>query len=435
MGRPRLDLGVGLVSLGGVDLLWTEIADLVDVLEVEPQTLWQWDGAGGPRLNPAALRWCKNTGRPLLSHGVGYPVGGTVPPDLRGVRAAAKSARELDAVHWSEHLSFNQAQSDRVFHAGFLLPPIPTETAVTAAVSNIARYQDQLDLPFLVETPASYLRRTPGDLRDGEFVREVSEGADCGILLDLHNVWANELNGRQKVLEFVDELPLERVWELHLAGGMYLDGYYLDAHCGGVAPELLELAALIVPRLHNLRAILFEAIPVSLMALGAPGLRRVLTDLHHLADLPEIDAATAPARTSIEIGAEIVTEIGTGTPRGESAVPVPAPVSTARRESLLAAYTTRAGDEVPDADPGAVVLRRLTDEARLSLVAGADPERLSWMFARLGRERTDALMAEFLTAGPATIWPADVALDFARWFDEHRDGWQAASEQNQPITR
>ena len=441
MTRPRLDLGVGLVSLSGVDLLWTEIADLVDVLEVEPQTLWQWDRAGGPRLNPAALRWCKSTGRPLLSHGVGYPVGGTVAPDPRGVQAAAESARELDAVHWSEHLSFNQAQSDRVFHAGFLLPPIPTETAVTAAVSNIARYQDQLDLPFLVETPASYLRRTPGDLRDGEFVREVSERADCGILLDLHNVWANELNGRQKVLDFVDELPLERVWELHLAGGMYLDGCYLDAHCGGVAPELLELAALIVPRLHNLRAILFEAIPVSLMALGASGLRRVLTDLHHLADLPEDCAVADPARPAVEPEPDM--------PRAEPAapapppslapvpvpVPIPIPIPTAQRESLLAAYTTRASDEIPAADPGAVVLRRLTDDARLSLVAGADPERLSWMFARLGRRHTDALMTEYLAAAPATIWPAAVALDFARWFDEHRDAWEAASEQNQPITR
>ena len=34
----RLDLGVGIVALGGLDLFWPDIADLVDVVEVEPQT-------------------------------------------------------------------------------------------------------------------------------------------------------------------------------------------------------------------------------------------------------------------------------------------------------------------------------------------------------------------------------------------------------------
>ncbi len=405
MGWSRLDLGVGLVALGGVDLLWREIADLVDTVEVEPQTIWRRDTADGWQLDPAPLRWLKTTERPLLSHGVGYPVGGTVPPDLAGVRAAAESARQLGAPHWSEHLSFNRAESGRVFHAGFLLPPVPTEAAVDAAVANIALYQDHLDLPFLVETPANYLRRTSGDLRDGQFVREVSERADCGILLDLHNVWANELNGRQQVLDFIEDLPLERVWELHLAGGLHLDGYYLDAHCGPVPSTLLELAAVVVPRLPHLRAIVFESVPESLITLGVTGMRRVLEDLRHLASLPACtDAVVASRPTSYE-------------PQGGSLL------TAAERESRLAAYTTRASDEVPDGDPGATVLRHLTDHARLSLVTGVEPERLGWMLAHLGRERSDALVAEFLAACPASSWPDEQGSAFARWFDDRASSW------------
>jgi uncharacterized protein (UPF0276 family) len=401
MGWPRLELGVGVVALGGIDLIWAQIADLVDVVEVEPQTIWlppPW------RLDPAPFGWLTSIDRPLLSHGVGFPVGGTVPPDPAGVRAAAESARQLGALHWSEHLSFNQARSGEVIHAGFLLPPILTEATVEAAVVNIASYQEQLDLPFLVETPASYLASRPGDLTDGEFVREVSSRADCGILLDLHNIWANELNGRQSVSDFLKDIPLERVMELHLAGGFSLDDYYLDAHVGPVPAALLEIAAAVVPALPNLRAIIFETVPESVVGLGGPGMRQVLRDLHDLADLPARAVNAHPPRR----------------PPADGSLE-----ATVEREYRLAAYTTRVSDVLPDGDPGAAVLRHLTDQARLSLVTGAEPERLRWMLTRLGKERTDALLEEFLAACPANPWPAEQGLAFARWYEDHRPMWDA----------
>jgi uncharacterized protein len=410
VGWPRLDLGVGLVALGGIDLIWPEIADLVDVIEVEPQTIWYPAETGGWELDPAALRWLQATDRPILSHGVGFPVGGTVLPDLRGVQEAAESARRFGALHWSEHLSFNQAQSGKVIHAGFLLPPVLTEATVEAAAINIARYQDQLDLPFLVETPANYLRGRPGDLSDGQFVRQVSERADCGILLDLHNVWANELNGRQSVADFMAEIALERVWELHLAGGFYLEGYYLDAHYGPVPAALLKLAAAVVPTLHRLRAIIFESVPESVASLGASGIRGVLHDLHDLANLQASIADTGtPPRLAVE-----------RLPAGSLQV-------TAEREYCLAAYTTRLSHVVPDGDPGATVLRHLTDQARLSLVTGTQPERLRWMLTHLGRGRTDALLNEFLATCPASSWPAEQGSSFAQWFEDCRPTWDVSS--------
>jgi uncharacterized protein len=65
---------------------------------------------------------------------------------------------------------------------------------------------------------------------DGVFVGAVAESADCGILLDLHNVFANGVNGRQPVEDFLAQLPLDRVWEIHLAGGFDMEGLWLDAH-------------------------------------------------------------------------------------------------------------------------------------------------------------------------------------------------------------
>src|SRR3954447_15277800 len=76
----RLDLGVGLIACGGVDLVWPSIVDLVDVVEVEPQTLWDPAEGDGRRLDRRALRWLRSLERPMLSHGVGFPWVGRRPP-------------------------------------------------------------------------------------------------------------------------------------------------------------------------------------------------------------------------------------------------------------------------------------------------------------------------------------------------------------------
>src|SRR5690242_11117939 len=171
MEWSRLYLGVGVIALGPLDRLWPAIEDLVDVVEVEPQTLWRSRTGDGRAVPPEVLAWLRGRGRPLLAHGVGFPVGGTTPPDPDGVAATAASARALGAVHWSEHLAFNAAGESA---AGYLLPPVQTPEGVAAAVRHIAAYQRAYDRPFLVETPTNYLRPVPGDLADGEYVAAVA---------------------------------------------------------------------------------------------------------------------------------------------------------------------------------------------------------------------------------------------------------------------
>lgn len=396
--HARLDLGVGLIALGAVDVVWPDIADLVDVVEVEPQTLWAGAAGDRRRIADAPLAWLRGLDRPLLSHGVGFPVGGTTAPDPAGVAASARSARELDAVHWSEHLAFNRA-GDRF--AGFLLPPVQTPEAVEAAARHIGAYQEAFERPFLVETPTNYLRPVPGDLRDGEYVAAVAEAADCGILLDLHNIWTNARNGRQSVEDYLADLPLDRVGEVHLAGGYETAGYYLDAHVGAVDPALLELAAAVVPRLPAVRALIFEAIPQSVAALGADGLRRVLESLHALAALPP-----APARVP-----------SPGPPpgsRGEAGRPA-SRRTTAEREAELLAYTTRASDDLATDDPGAELMRALTDEGRLSLLVADHAAELGDLLAHLGPDGTRAHLRAFLAETPASAWPEEQSRAFRAW--------------------
>lgn len=140
--------------------------------------------------------------------------------------------------------------------------------------------------------------------------------------------------------------------------------------------------------------------------MGVPGLRQVLRDLHDLADLPTR-----------------VTGASTAVPPAAETRPAGSPQATAEREYRLAAYTTRLSDDPPGGDPGAAVLRHLTDQARLSLVTGTEPERLRWLLTHLGKARTDALLNQFLATCPASSWPAEQGAAFARWFEDRRPTW------------
>ncbi|MCU1503820.1 MAG: hypothetical protein JWM12_3174 [Ilumatobacteraceae bacterium] len=408
MDWSRLDLGVGIIALGSLDQVWSGIEDLVDVVEVEPQTLWPTRVRGGLQLSPEPLAWLRSCGRPLICHGVGFPVGGTTAPDPDGVAMSAASMKTLGAVHWSEHLAFNLAGDA---YAGFLLPPVQTPTAVKAAIRHIADYRRIDDRPFLVETPTNYLQPVDGDLGDGEYVAAIAEGADCGILLDLHNVWTNERNGRQSVEDFVAALPLERVWEMHLAGGFETNGYYLDAHVGPIDPELLALAAHIVPRLPRLRAIIYEAIPISLAAQGTRGLHHVLASMHEIADLPPQPSSVASAATAPLVPAPLLDATPAVAGRGATV----RTVSTEAREAELLAFTTRKSTTMAADDPGAQLIRSLTDQARLSLLVRDHEATLRALIAALGPDAAEAVLTEFLVASRASIWRDEQSRAFTEW--------------------
>jgi uncharacterized protein (UPF0276 family) len=429
MTWSRLDLGVGIVAAPGLDLLWAGISDLVDVIEVEPQTMWTPRPGGGWDLTEPAYQWVAGTGRPALAHGVAFPVGGCVPPDPAGVALAAVSAARLAAAHWSEHLSFNRAApGGAVIDAGFFLPPAQTPGGVELAASHVASYQAASPLPFLVETGVSYLRPRDGELSDGAFIGGVARAADCGILLDLHNLLANERNGRQPVAGVLAELPLERVLEVHVAGGFSVAGYYLDAHIGRPDGELLALVADVLPRLPNLRALVYEAVPESLAALGAGGIRAILTALHRIWDSAgPARAGTGRVGTS-RVGTSRVGRASAGTAKsGTGGRAWPAPAGPPPRhlattcpaartwENSLAGYTSRFCDEPPAEDPGLGLLRWLSDQARLGQLTLARPDLLRQLLATAGPDATGQLLLRYLGARAPKAWPADEGAQFAAW--------------------
>src|SRR5690349_9761932 len=230
-----------MIYLPGLEPLLDVGQDLLDVIEIEPQTFWFRTAAGYDQRDDVLSRIERMPQRKLV-HGVGAPIGGTLRPDPAMVRPFADTVQRLSAPWCSEHLNFNRASDGGVdFDTVALLPPVQSREAVALAADNIRSVQALLPVPFAFETGVNYLRPRHGELSDGEFFAAVAEQADCGILLDLHNLWCNERNGRQPVRAVLAELPLERVWEVHLAGGEELDSYWLDAHSGPIPQPLVDL--------------------------------------------------------------------------------------------------------------------------------------------------------------------------------------------------
>ncbi|MGY1617382.1 DUF692 family multinuclear iron-containing protein [Geodermatophilus sp. SYSU D00691] len=388
---------------------------LLDVVEIEPQTAWSSDGAGY-RQDEEFLRRVEQMPQPALVHGVGFPVGGTVPPDPGAVRLVADTVRRLAAPWVSEHLSFNRvADRGRTYGTLFLLPPVQTPASVAVAARNIASMKAGLPAPFAFETGVNYLRPQPGEMSDGAFFAAVAEEADCGILLDLHNLWCNERNGRQPVQDALAEMPLDRVWEVHLAGGQEVDGYWLDAH-SGLLPEALEdLASVVLPELPGLHALVFEMMPAYLSAgrVSVTDAVAQLERLHHLWDSrgrarrPPVtgrpgraaDPARLPApRTWESVLGRAVISPGGATGRDEPAAD---------------------GDRASDGtsvlvDPGITLMREVLGRARAGMVAWALPHTVRHLLRTAGEDQLRELLSGFWRSAAPEQFAALEAEAFGR---------------------
>jgi uncharacterized protein (UPF0276 family) len=282
--------GVGVSWTGALDPVLLQHPDLVDWIEYEPQTTWLVASPGTPpQASRAVLDHLQSLPGRKLVHSVAAPVGGMTRPTQQHLALLREVVRALDVPWASEHLSFNASHG---ICTGFFMPPRQTEEQVLVIADNIRRLQDALGVPVAIENGTSYLRPRSDEMADGEFVARVAEAADCGLLLDLHNAYTNAINGRQPLLDFLAELPLHRAWELHLAGGMLRDGFWLDAHSGPVPSELWNLVHELPRRLPSLQAVIFEIFPTFLQDLGTAV---VVDELHRMrAWLTEQAIGTAP---------------------------------------------------------------------------------------------------------------------------------------------
>lgn len=395
-------LGVGITYSSVIEPLIHQRPQLFDVVEIEPQMLWLQTGKPKqPYLMPDSTlrRIASLPGRKLI-HSVGTPVGGGMRPEAEQLVLLKQMIDQLESPWASDHLSFNSTPE---FKTGFFLPPRQSEEAIEKIVQSIDDLYQGLGTPIAVETGVNYLRPRHDELPDGIFTARVAEQANCGILLDLHNIFANELNGRQSMKEFLAQIPLERVWEVHIAGGMEVEGFWLDAHSGAIAEPLIEIARKVLPTLPNLKAIIFEIFPAFVEYVGLDTIAAQIERLHELWDNRKTPTnanyGTLPVRkagVSEGSGAEVTA--------GEWESTLGALVIGQTREGMLA-------DEL-SADPGVYLINRLVTQFRGSMVVSVLPLTCRMMMLTLGEDVFRAILEDFWKQTPPKLFASEEAKSF-----------------------
>ncbi|GIJ74982.1 hypothetical protein Voc01_098990 [Virgisporangium ochraceum] len=187
---------------------------------------------------PPALLALRERGVTVIPHGVKLSLGGAEPVDRKRVRHMAECAEALGSPWVSEHISFCRAGGLEVGH----LTPLPrTRDSVNVMVDNVKRVQADLPVPIALEPIAALFDWPDPELTEAEFLVEILDRTGALLLLDIANVYANAVNRGEEPTALLDQLPLERVAYVHVAGGEEHDGIYHDTHTDATPPEVLDL--------------------------------------------------------------------------------------------------------------------------------------------------------------------------------------------------
>jgi hypothetical protein len=199
-----------------------------------------WDELPNPNSKRHLLEIRKNI--PIALHGVSLSVGSIGMDRSHYLKALKELADQVEPLWISDHLCWTSChQENQSINHHDLLPLPYTQEAIDVVVENVLRAQDFLKRRILLENLSSYIEFAAPEMSEWEFLTEVSTRADCGILLDINNVYVSSVNHGFDPLDYLKAIPSERIGQIHLAGHSVKDGYLLDTHDAPVCKEVWEL--------------------------------------------------------------------------------------------------------------------------------------------------------------------------------------------------
>ena len=181
-----------------------------EVVERQPHVAWfeahteNYFAAGGAQLE--ALQAIRQD-YALSLHGVGLSLGSVDPLSIEHLKATKKLLDRFEPALVSEHLCWSSIGGQ---HLNDLLPLPYTNEALKHVIGRIERCQDYLGRRILIENVSSYLEFSDAEMSEAEFLANVCTGADCGILLDVNNIYVNARNHGFDAVAYIDAIPAAR---------------------------------------------------------------------------------------------------------------------------------------------------------------------------------------------------------------------------------
>jgi uncharacterized protein (UPF0276 family) len=175
---------------------------------------------------------------PLVLHGVSLSIGSTEPIDREYLKAVKSLAQRIEPAWISDHLCWTGVDGINLHD----LMPLPyTREALMHLIPRIRAVQDFLGERILLENVSTYVAYHASEMTEWEFLTQLSQEADCLLLLDVNNVYVNSVNHHFDPDEFIRGIPGERVAQIHLAGHERHETLIIDTHDAPVADEVWEL--------------------------------------------------------------------------------------------------------------------------------------------------------------------------------------------------
>lgn len=211
----------------------------IDFIEILTENFMGDGGRAHRILHQAAATW------PVVLHGTALSIGSVSPLDEAYLAALGELIRTTGARWFSDHLCFSSAFGVE-YHD--LLPMPFTREALDHVVGRVQQVKRIADVPFALENPSYYVQFGASEMGEAEFLTALVERADCGLLLDVNNVYVNSRNHGYDPHAFIDALPLDRVIQIHMAGHHDLGDVIIDTHGAPCVDPVLELYAYTLAR-------------------------------------------------------------------------------------------------------------------------------------------------------------------------------------------
>lgn len=253
-----------------------ELYRAVDFVEITPESLCRERRGGALELLPDKLARARETcgALPIVVHGVELSIGSAHSWNGCYIDLLDRFQAQWRFEWHSEHLAYQTIPGSDAhsIDTGVPLPLPPTREAAELVASRSSAIERRYGVPFLLENPAHYLAGLPSDPEIGDdagLMNAILDGCGCGQLLDLHNVWCNAINHHHDPYAAIDRFRLDRVVEIHVAGGTWAEGYWTDAHDSRVPEPVWDLLAYTLPRAPNVRGVVFELLEQHATRLGS----------------------------------------------------------------------------------------------------------------------------------------------------------------------
>jgi hypothetical protein len=183
--------------------------------------------------------------RPVALHGVGLSIGGTDPLDHRYLRNLRALIDRIEPALVTDHLCWTGVNGRSLFD---LLPLPYTEESLAHVITRVRAVQHELGRRIVLENPSTYVAFNHSTIAEWDFLAALSEEADCGILLDVNNVYVSSYNLGFDPARYIDAMPRDRVAQFHLAGFSDMGTYLFDTHSAPVSDAVWDLYAHAVRR-------------------------------------------------------------------------------------------------------------------------------------------------------------------------------------------